>query len=99
MARAGGTLPLPRMPRAVRRQPALRGAAWRSRSGLSAVDLAGLEDASPRCLDRLDGRAATAQPAEDRQQWPVSGFYMGSGQRTGEQDPGAERSSTPVRLG
>src|SRR5215472_5214631 len=88
MARAGGTLSLPRMPRAVRREPALLGAEWRSRSGLSALDLAGLEDASARYLDQLDGRAAAAQPAKDREQRPIFDSARRSRQRISQQNPG-----------
>ena len=45
VARAGGTVSLSRMSRAVRRAPALLGAASGAGVGLSALDLAGLEDA------------------------------------------------------
>src|ERR1019366_10785481 len=54
VAREGRTLSLSRVPRAVRREPALLGALSRSGTGLSALELAGLEDAGPGCLDRLE---------------------------------------------
>ena len=63
VARADGTVSLSRMPRAVRREPALLGAESRSGVGLSALDLAGLEDAGSGRLDRLERRAAATQPA------------------------------------
>src|ERR1039457_6120288 len=75
---------------AVRREPALLGALSRSGAGLSALELAGLEDAGPGCLDRLERGAATAQPATDRQQRPISDSAGGPRQRTCQQDPGAE---------
>src|SRR5437867_2429726 len=54
VARAGGTLSLSRMPRAVRRESALLGAESRAGTGLSALVLARLEDAAERRLDRLE---------------------------------------------
>ena len=54
VARAGGTLSLPRMSRAVRRPLALLGAESRSGTGLFALDLAGLEDAGARRLDWME---------------------------------------------
>src|SRR5712691_3166853 len=51
---AGGTASLSRMPRAVRRTPALLGAESRAGAGLSALDIAGLEDAGSGRVDRLE---------------------------------------------
>ena len=50
----GRTLSLSRVPRAVRREPALLGAESRSGTGLPALDIAGLEDANPRRLDWVE---------------------------------------------
>ena len=60
VARADGTVSLSRMSRAVRREPALLGAESRSGVGLSALDLAGLEDAGSGRVDRLERRAAAS---------------------------------------
>ena len=42
---------------------------------------------------------ATAQPATDRQQRPISDFAGGARQRTRQQDPGAECTANAARLG
>ena len=60
VARAGGTVSLSGMPRAVRRAPALLGAQSRAGVGLSALDIAGLEDAGSGRVDRLERRAAAS---------------------------------------
>ena len=99
VAGADGTLSLPGMPRAVRCEHALLGAESRAGTRLSALDIARLEDAGPRRLDRLERRAAEAQPAMDRQQWTVPDSAVGPRQRAGEQDPGAERPANAARLG
>jgi len=54
VARAGGTLSLLRMPRAVRRALALLGTESAARTRLSAVDLTRLENEAARRLDRLE---------------------------------------------
>src|SRR6516165_9436472 len=87
------------MPRALRREPALLGALSRSGAGLSALELAGLEDAGPGCLDRLERRATKAQPATDRQQRSISDSAGGADQRTRQQDPSAECAANCARLG
>ena len=60
VARADGTVSLSRMPRAVRREPALLGTESGSGVGLSALDLARLEDAGAGRVDRLERRAAAS---------------------------------------
>src|SRR5450631_1490602 len=87
------------MPRAVRRAPALLGAESRPGVGLSALDLARLEDAGAGCLDRLERRATAAQPPVDREQWPISDPASGASQRAGQQNPGTERPANAARLG
>src|SRR5215472_17747770 len=99
VARAARTVSLSRMSRAVRREPALLGAPWGAGVGVSALDLAGLEDASTGRVDRMERRAATAQPPTDREQWEISHPALGASQGTGEQDPGAERATNAARLG
>src|SRR5215469_13730241 len=90
VARAARTVSLSRMSRAVRREPALLGAPWGAGVGVSALDLAGLEDASTGRLGRMQRRAATAQPPADRQQGAISQPPRGASQDTDEQDPDAE---------
>ncbi len=72
------------MPRALRRPLTLLGAESRAGTGLPALDLARLEDEAPRCLDRVERRAATTQPAVDRQQRAVSDPALGASPRAGE---------------
>ena len=98
VARAHGTLSLPGMPRAVRRELALLGAESRSGTRLSALDIARLEDANPRRLDWVERRAAETQPAMDRQQRTVSDPAVGARQRAGQQDSGAERAANAAGL-
>src|SRR5215471_11697630 len=93
VARATGTLSLLGLACAVWGQPALLGAESRSRTRVSALDIAGLEDAGARHLDWMERRAAAVQPAMDRQQWEVSGLALGKGQGAGQQDPGTERTA------
>ena len=90
LARKGGALPLSQLSRTLRRAPALLGALSRSGVGLSALELAGLEDARPGCVDRLERGTTSAQPATGRQQRSISDFAGGARQRTRQQDPGAE---------
>src|ERR1035438_2489028 len=99
VARAGGTVSLSGMSRAVRGKPALLGAQSREGIGMSTLDVTSLEDASAGLVDRLERRAARAQPPVDRQQWTFSNFALGAGQRTGQQDSGAEREGMGPRLG
>src|SRR5271165_6732427 len=84
VARARGKLSLFGMLRAVRREPALLGAEPRSGISLSALDIAGVEDAGARCLDWMERRAAKTQPAVDRQQRAVSDPAVGAGQGAGQ---------------
>src|SRR5438309_3326535 len=94
VARAHGTSSLPGMPRAVRRELALLGAESRSGTGLSALDIARLEDANPRRLDWVERRAAATQPAMDRQQRTVSDSAVGRSAALGEPHFGAGRAPT-----
>src|SRR5438093_12166680 len=66
---------------------------------MSTLDLAGLEDAGSGRVDRLERRAASTPPPVDRQQWPISGFAVGTRPRAGQQDSGAERAANAARLG
>ncbi len=65
VARARGELSLSGVACAVRRELALLGAEPRSGTGVSALDIAGLENARARCLDWMEQRKR--HPAMDRQ--------------------------------
>ena len=54
VARADGAVSLSWISRAVRGEPALLGAPWGAGVGVSALDLAGLEDASAGRVDRME---------------------------------------------
>src|ERR1017187_8265638 len=54
VAPGDGTESLSRVPRTVRREPALLGTKSAPRTGLSALDIACLEDAGKGCLGRLE---------------------------------------------
>jgi hypothetical protein len=72
------------MSRAVRRKPALLGTESGSGVGLSALDVAILEDASAGRVDRLE-RGAAGQPATDREQRKISHPAVGLRPRTRQQ--------------
>src|SRR6516165_758955 len=93
---------LPAVPCAGGSQSALSGT-LRTKGSISArllvVVLTCLEDGGTRSVDRLARGATGAQSAVDRKSESFLGAALGTGQRTGEQDPGAERAPTSGRLG